>query len=64
MTYSEKAKNSTYKWRESNHEHYNELQREYSKRVYEKTRDTKKQKVLERYYIKKDLNSLLDIMMH
>lgn len=64
MTYSEKAKISNYKWREENREHYNDIQRDFAKKTYEKHKKAYSQKALDRYYIKKEMNALLDIMMN
>jgi len=51
------------KWRSKNHEHWTELSRIEAKKYYEKNRDTKSAKVLKNYYLKKELNAFLQILL-
>lgn len=51
------------KWREKNPEHWAELARNEAKKYYEKNRVTKTAKVLNNYYLKKELKTFLNILL-
>lgn len=53
MPVSESQKRANTKWRENNKEYFNELCRNNMKTYYEKNREEKIAKALERYYRKK-----------
>lgn len=59
MTYTEKAKLSTYKWRETNKELYAERNRFYVASHYEKHKDEKKKT----YYYKKECVRFRNILI-
>jgi hypothetical protein len=63
MTYTENTKKATYKWRETHKEQHLKYARDYEKKNYEIVKATKIQKVLEKYYFKKELKAFLRILV-
>ena len=64
MAYTQAQKEATYKWRENNKEHFKELHKKEAKTYYEKHKEDKIKKVLERYYINKEKATIFNIMMN
>lgn len=63
MTYNESTKRATYKWRENHKEHHLQIARDYERKRYETVKEQKIQKVLEKYYFKKELKIFLKILI-
>ena len=63
MTYSEASKKATYAYREKNLDKHLELTRLYVKTHYDKNREKKIAKVLDRYYFKKELALFRNILL-
>jgi hypothetical protein len=63
MTYTEAHKRATYKWNEKNRERHLELARVAEKRLYQKHRDQRKIKALERYYYFREMASFRNILI-
>lgn len=64
MTYNENTKKATYKWRETHKEHHLKMSRDYERKRYTSVRETKIQKVLDKYYFKKELKIFLKILLN
>lgn len=54
MTYNENIKNSIYKWRATHKDQFNAYCAALMKKQYEKNKDDKNKKNLQRYYERKD----------
>jgi hypothetical protein len=63
MTYNENIKQSIYKWRENHKEEHLKYSRDYERKRYEIVREQKIQKVLGRYYFKKECKIFLRILI-
>lgn len=63
MAYTEAQKKATYKWMEKNKEHHLKYARDYERKRYENNREKKIQKVLDKYFFKKELKIFLKILI-
>lgn len=63
MAYTEAQKRATYKWIDTHKEQHRKYTREYERRRYEIIREVKIQKVLDKYYLKKELKIFLKILL-
>lgn len=66
MPYTEAQKRAIYKWMDTHREQYRKLTRDYGRRRYannEHIREAKIQKVLDKYYFKKELKIFLNILI-
>lgn len=66
MPYSEAQKRATYKWIDTHRERHQKHSRDYGRRRYannEHIREAKIQKVLDKYYFKKELKIFLNILI-
>jgi len=63
MVYNQDTKNSHYKWRETHKEQYREYVNKSAKKHYQEHKDILKQKSLDRYYYKKELKELMNILL-
>lgn len=59
----EKHKEVIFRWRENNKQDYNNYQKDFMKRAYEKNPDEKRRKNLNYYYYKKECKRLNNILM-
>lgn len=64
MTYNENIKNSIYKWRENHIDEFREYNALQQRKFYEKNREYKNKKNLERYYFKKEFQRLSNILIN
>lgn len=63
MTYNENIKQYIDKWRTSNREKYNNYCATQMKKQYEKNKEIKNRKDLERYYLNKELKKFRNILL-
>jgi len=63
MTYNESRKQSIYKWRDTHKEEHLKYSRDYERKRYEAVKDQKIQKVLAKYYFKKECKIFLQILI-
>lgn len=63
MAYTEAQRKATYKWRETHKEHHLQIARDYERKRYENNREKKIQKVLDKYFFKKELKVFLKILI-
>jgi hypothetical protein len=60
----QKNKEVIFKWRENNKEEYNNYQKDFMKKAYEKNPDEKRKKNLNYYYYKKECKRLNNILLN
>lgn len=63
MAYTEAQKKSIYKWIDTHKEQHRKYARDYERKRYTSVRETKIQKVLDKYYFKKELKIFLKILL-
>jgi len=64
MTYTESQKKAIYKWMETHKEQHLKYARDYERKRYETVKEQKIQKVLDKYYLKKELKVFLKILIN